>query len=120
MIVAKMAEKPVNHAVLKVVRAIEERNAATVPDRKAKMAASPRDLLVKVNQTRSYPFYSLFTRAVGRGDMEVDAAGEIKTTLNRCVNERRELDSNHCPIYIPKAWVSCPRSAFESFLRIRM
>jgi hypothetical protein len=91
---------PVDHGVLKVVRRSEAGDANPHVQPQPEMPGSPLDLLTISNQASRCPANSLFPGRCRRPEMKIDTAGEIKTSMNRCVDSCLQNDFRFPTFYL--------------------
>src|SRR6266566_7342746 len=88
MIVAEAPKAPAYHAILKILRALISRDAASMCQSEPEVAALPRNLLPCADKPGGHARNGPFAAPVRRGHVQINAAREIEAALdwrrNRC------------------------------------
>ena len=95
VVVIHASKRPASHRVAKMPRTVVRHNPApeSLPD--SEVPASPRDLIVEFQQTVSAPTDGSFAGSDRGLRMQLDAPGQIETSLSRGGDGGRELDAGH-------------------------
>ena len=82
MVVAKAAEKTLDHAVLKIGWGFKFRDSTSMTNHKPEMASLPGDFLVQADKSGGDASKGAFPGPICRRHVQVDAAGKVKDTLD--------------------------------------
>ncbi len=82
MIMAEAPKAAAHHAILKILRALISRDAASMCQSESEVAALPRNLLPRADQPGGHAGNGPLAAPVRRGHVQIDAAREIEAALD--------------------------------------
>jgi hypothetical protein len=86
MIVAEAPKAPAYHAILKILRALISRDAASMCQSEPEVAALPRNLLPRADQPGGHAGNGPLAAPVCRGHVQINAARKIEAAFDWCRN----------------------------------